>query len=116
MRHGHSHLTHMLLCLLLGLLCIPVASARSSVIVKMATPVPDGSIWHKGLKEMGEQWGQSTEGTVSLRLYAGGVAGDESAMVRKMGLGQLDAATLTVVGLAEIDQAFQVLGMPLFYE
>ncbi len=116
MRHGHSHLTHMLLWLLLGLLCIPVASARGSVIVKMATRVPDGSIWHKRLKEMGQQWSQSTEGTVSLRLYAGGVAGDESAMVRKMGLGQLDAATLTVVGLAEIDPAFQVLGMPLFYE
>ena len=76
MRHGNSHLTHMLLCLLLGFVCIPVASARSSVTVKLATLVPDGSIWHKGLKEMGQQWSQSTEGTVSLRIYAGGVAGD----------------------------------------
>lgn len=114
MRQRHSHWTHMLLCLLLGLLCIPVASARS-IIVKLATAAPDGSIWHKGLKEMGQQWNESTEGAVSLRIYAGGVVGDESAMVRKMGLGQLDAATLTVVGLAEIDPAFQVLGMPLFY-
>lgn len=116
MRKRCFHRTRVVWCVLLGLLCIPVASARNSSIVKMATPAPDGSIWHQGLKEMGQQWSESTGGVVSLRIYAGGVAGDESAMVRKMGLGQLDAATLTVVGLAEIDPAFQVLGMPLFYE
>jgi TRAP-type C4-dicarboxylate transport system substrate-binding protein len=89
--------------------------ARGGVIVKLATVAPDGSVWHKGLMEMGQEWKQSTEGLVSLRVYAGGVTGDESAMVRKMRIGQLDAATLTTVGLSEIDQAFQVLGMPLFY-
>jgi len=116
MRIRSFHLTRVLSCMLLGLVCIPVVSARGAAIVKMATPAPDGSIWHNGLKEMGQQWSQITEGSVNLRIYAGGVAGDESAMVRKMGLGQLDAATLTVTGLAEIDPAFQVLGMPLFYE
>jgi TRAP-type C4-dicarboxylate transport system substrate-binding protein len=113
---GRSGLAAVLVCLLVATLCAPSVQARGTVILKMATPAPDGTIWHKALMEMGEEWKNATEGTVTLRVYAGGVAGDESATVRKMRIGQLDAATLTVAGLSEIDPAFQVLGMPLFYE
>jgi TRAP-type C4-dicarboxylate transport system substrate-binding protein len=73
------------IALLALLLTAPAASART--VLKMATLVPDGSVWDTILKDMGAQWQESTDGEVALRLYAGGVAGDEPDVVRKMRIG-----------------------------
>ncbi|MFQ5527986.1 MAG: TRAP transporter substrate-binding protein DctP [Thermoanaerobaculia bacterium] len=91
---------------------VPAAAAP----IKLATLVPEGSIWDKDLREMGDQWRRKTDGRVSLRIYAGGVAGSETDILRKIRIGQLHAAALTVAGLEEIDGAFSVLVMPLFYD
>ena len=90
----------------------PLAAATT---LKLATLVPEGSIWDKELKGMGQAWERSTEGRVELRIYPGGVAGGEDDVLRKMRIGQLQAATLTVVGLSEIDPGFQVFSIPRFY-
>lgn len=92
------------------------SSPASAAALKLATLVPEGSIWDQALREMGDQWKRETEGRVELRIYAGGVAGSESDILRKMRIGQLHAATLTVSGLEDIDPAFAVLTMPLFYD
>ena len=93
--------------LLLLFLSIPavaphVARAQTTV-VKLATLVPEGSVWDKALRDMGAEWTSSTQGRVSLRVYPGGVAGDEPDVVRKMRIGQLQAAAITTAGLASID-------------
>ena len=79
-----------------------VASAQT---LKLATLAPDGSVWDSALKEMGADWQQISGGEVTLRVYPGGVAGDDADMVRKMRIGQLQAGALTVAGLSEIDDA-----------
>jgi hypothetical protein len=71
----------------------------------MSTLVPDGSSWHLVLKEAAEKWKQVSGGRVSVRLFPGGVAGDDPDVVRKMRLGTLNAGVLTSVGVAEIDKA-----------
>ncbi len=96
------------------LLMSPPAEAR--IVVKMATLVPDGSVWDKALKEMGARWQKDTGGEVTLRIYAGGVAGDEPDVVRKMRIGQLQAAALTTAGLSIIDPAFEIFGTPMFFD
>ena len=53
---------------------------------------------------------------MSLRIYPGGVAGDEPDVVRKMRIGQLHAAALTTAGLADIDPAFQMFNIPMFFD
>jgi TRAP-type C4-dicarboxylate transport system substrate-binding protein len=88
----------------------------AKTVIKLATFVPDGSVWDKALKRMGEQWKRASDGEVSLRIYAGGVAGDDADVVRKMRIGQLQAGAVTVAGLAEIDPAFNVLAIPLFFD
>lgn len=84
--------------------------------VKLATLVPDGSIWHKAMLEMGDGWTKGTAGRVSLLIYPGGASGDEPDMVRKMRIGQIHASALTVKGLAEIDDAFAVFTVPGMFE
>jgi TRAP-type C4-dicarboxylate transport system substrate-binding protein len=60
----------------LWLACAVPASAQT-VLVKMATLVPDGSSWHLILKETADKWRTLSNGSVTVRLYAGGVAGDD---------------------------------------
>lgn len=90
-------------------------AAAEPVLIKMGTAAPDGSSWHRILTEMGEQWKKSTNGAVELRIYSGGVLGDEPDMVRKMRVGQIHAAALTVVGLADIDPSVSALQIPMMF-
>ncbi|MGB6362085.1 MAG: TRAP transporter substrate-binding protein DctP, partial [Thermoanaerobaculia bacterium] len=63
-----------LLILTLGL---ATRGVEAATVIKLATLVPDGSVWDKALKEMGADWKESSDGRVTLRIYPGGVAGDE---------------------------------------
>jgi TRAP-type C4-dicarboxylate transport system substrate-binding protein len=105
-------LTAVLLVALLGPLAIGAEAQR----IKMATLSPDGSPWDTILKKMGERWSAETGDRVSLTIYPGGVAGDEPDIVRKMKIGQYQAAALSVAGLADIDEYFTVFEVPLFFD
>jgi TRAP-type C4-dicarboxylate transport system substrate-binding protein len=92
------------------------ARAQAPLIVRMATLVPDGSSWHLILKETADAWKQASGGKVTVRLFPGGVAGDDPDVVRKMRLGTLNAGVLTSVGVAEVDKSVYAMGVPLMYE
>lgn len=101
-------------CVCLGLTLASAAGAQNTAI-KMATLVPQGSGWYTTLQEMGQQWQTASNGRVTLRLYPGGVAGDDSDVVRKIRLGTLDAGVLTSVGLADVDRSILALELPMGY-
>ena len=107
----------LILIALVALACsrAPLAEAQSSAI-KLATIVPDGSIWDKSLKQMGTDWKAATGDRVSLTVFSGGSQGDESTVLRKMRLNALQGASLTVVGLASIDWSFNVFNIPFFFQ
>lgn len=85
------------------------------VVVQMATVAPRDSLWHNLLEEMGDEWRKASGGQVRLRVFPG-TMGDEPDIVRKMGIGQLQAAALSTVGLGAIDTATQALHIPLAFE
>ncbi|HUK63392.1 MAG TPA: TRAP transporter substrate-binding protein DctP, partial [Dongiaceae bacterium] len=87
-----------------------------ATVVKLATLVPEGSVWDKSMRDMGSEWAVATQNRVTLRVYPGGVAGDEPDLVRKMRIGQLQAAAITTAGLANIDPAFNVFNIPMFFD
>ncbi len=91
-------------------------SAEARVVIKMATLAPDGSVWDEILSDMGAEWQEATNGEVSLRIYPGGVAGDEPDLIRKMRIGQLHASALTVGGLSELDPGFEIFTIPMFFD
>jgi TRAP-type C4-dicarboxylate transport system substrate-binding protein len=104
----------LLLAVLPWAFAAPAVQAQP-VLVKLATLVPDGSSWHLILKETAEKWRTLSGGKVNVRIYAGGVAGDDPDVVRKMRLGTLNASVLTAVGVAEIDKSVYALGVPMMY-
>ncbi|HVT61330.1 MAG TPA: TRAP transporter substrate-binding protein DctP [Thermoanaerobaculia bacterium] len=93
----------------------PASAAAEQVVVKMATLVPEGSSWHLILQQTAEKWKTISGGRVIVRLYPGGVAGDDADVVRKMRLGTLNAALLTAIGVGDIDSAVFALGVPMMY-
>ena len=85
-------------------------------IVKLATLAPEGTDWHGMLLEMGQEWSALSKGSVRLKIYPGGVIGDERDMVRKMRIGQIHAAGITTEGLSEIVPDFSAYFVPLAYQ
>ena len=97
-------------------LAAPAGAATAPNVVKLASLVPEGSVWHKVLQGAGAEWSSATDGRVTLRIYPGGVAGDEPDMVRKMRIGQIHASALTVMGLSSIDDSFLVFAIPMMFD
>jgi TRAP-type C4-dicarboxylate transport system substrate-binding protein len=81
--------------------------------IKLGTLAPEGSPWYNIIKRMGQRMKDASGGTVTLTTFAGGVAGDEGDMVRKMRVGQLHAATITGIGLSRITRATIALQIPM---
>jgi TRAP-type C4-dicarboxylate transport system substrate-binding protein len=92
------------------------AAASAQVTIKLGTLAPQGSTWHELLKDMAQRWEQASNGQVKLRIYAGGAQGSEGDMVRKMAIGQLQAASITGVGMHDIVPEPQALSIPFLYD
>jgi TRAP-type transport system periplasmic protein len=105
-----------LIVVALAALAFSRAPLAQSAAIKLATVVPDGSIWDKSLKQMGTDWKTATGDRVSLTVFSGGSQGDEPTVLRKMRLNALQGASLTVVGLASIDWSFNVFNIPFFFQ
>ena len=82
----------------------------------MATLAPEGTEWHGLLVELGQKWEKVTDGYVRLRIYPGGVVGDERDMIRKMRIGQIQGAAISNEGMTEINPYFSSFYMPLLYQ
>ena len=102
----------------LSALAVAIAATATlyaqNTTIRLATAAPANSSWQKALLDMGAAWTKDTGGRVNLRVYDGGTQGDERTVIRLMrpGVDQLQASLLGVSGLAEIDEAFNMFGMP----
>lgn len=97
---------------LVWLLGLAAASAQT---VKLGTLAPKGSPWFEILQDMTAQWSAASGGAIKARIYPGGSIGDESDMVRKMHIGQLQGAVLTSEGLGRIVPEIRILQLPMWY-
>jgi TRAP-type transport system periplasmic protein len=96
------------------LLALSLAPALSSALtIKLGSLAPTGSPWELGLKRIAAEWERISGGTVTVKIYPGGVAGDEPDMVRKIRIGTLNAALMTVSGLQGIYKGVKTLSYPL---
>lgn len=97
-------------------LCSHQAQGADTVKIRLATLAPKDSSFHKSLQSMGEKWKNLTGGAVSLTLFTDGSQGGEADMVRRMRVGQLQAALLTAPGLSQIEESVTGLQlMPMMF-
>jgi TRAP-type C4-dicarboxylate transport system substrate-binding protein len=93
-----------------------VASAAVSaqaLRIRLGTIVPEASPWIEALKSMGQRWSAETGKRVEFRAV--GSLTSETSVIQRMGTAGLEAGALSVVGLAEIDPAFNALAIPFFF-
>jgi TRAP-type C4-dicarboxylate transport system substrate-binding protein len=95
---------------------VSLPAAAAPVVIKMGTMAPEGSIWHDALLKIRQEWSEITDGKVELRIYPGGVLGDEAEMVRKVQRRGLDAIAISGAGLPAIDTSVEALNVPLLFE
>lgn len=89
------------------------SASAEEIVVKLGTSAPQGSPWHNQLKDAANKWRDLSGGRVALRIFAGGTMGDEGDMVKKMRIGQLQAAALSTIGLHQVTPEPQALDVPL---
>jgi TRAP-type transport system periplasmic protein len=102
-------LTGMLLAVVL------LSGAAHAVELKIATVAPEGSPWMRDMRQGAEEIRVRTEGRVVLRLYGGGVMGNEKSVFRKIRVGQLHGGAFTSGGLAEVYPDARLYGLPLVF-
>jgi len=90
----------------------PEAAPEPAHQLRIATLAPRQSGLGKAFHELKKQLRERTNGQVELKMYHGGVAGDEMTVVRKMRVGQLDGALLTSTGLGALVPQVLVLQAP----
>ncbi|MBS0374841.1 MAG: TRAP transporter substrate-binding protein DctP [Proteobacteria bacterium] len=94
----------------------PGARAESSVHVKLATIAPKGSVYHRVLQQLGAAIQKSEGAGSSVLIYTDGMQGGEADVLRRMRIGQLNAAMMSVVGLSSVEPSVSVLQkMPLLF-
>lgn len=118
MHHASLHPTWQrfwmtLLCLVL--LCAGTARAADKQL-RIGTLVPKNSLYHRQLMEISEVWRAAQGGNAKYLVYTDGSQGGEAEMARRMRIGQLQGALLSVVGLREIEPSIAALqNLPLLF-
>jgi TRAP-type transport system periplasmic protein len=92
-----------------------LAHGADPFVIKFATVAPEGSTWMKTMRELDGAIKEKSGGQISFRIYAGGVAGDELDVLRKIRIGQIHAAAFSGVGFGEILPMVRVMDLPFLF-
>ena len=92
-----------------------LAGASHAAVLKIATLSPEGSDWMKVLRQSAKEIDNQTSGRIKLKIYSGGVMGDDKAVMRKMRIGQLQGAVLTSGGLVNSYKDIGIYGLPMLF-
>ena len=98
------------------LLTSPAFGAEKPVVIKMATLAPEGSSWVKAFNALNAEVMKRSENRVQFKIYPGGVLGDETDMLRKTKIGQIQGAALSSAGLSSVFPEYDVLEVPFLFQ
>jgi TRAP-type C4-dicarboxylate transport system substrate-binding protein len=88
------------------------ANAGTDTKIRIATLAPRTSELVRGFTKINYGLKAKTGGQWSLQLYPSGIAGDETDVIRKMRIGQMDATAVTSVGLSQVLKELAILTAP----
>jgi TRAP-type C4-dicarboxylate transport system substrate-binding protein len=101
------------ICLLLAasLLLTPVQAQT----LKIASIVPEGSAWMKSMRDGAAEINQRTDGRVTLKIYGGGVQGNDKQVQRKMRTGQLHGGAFTSGSMSNFQKDADLYSLGLVF-
>ena len=94
----------------------PALHAQRPVQLRVGSLVPKNSLYHQSLMELGETWRAAQGGSARFTVFTDGSQGGEAEMARRMRIGQLQGALMSVVGLREIEPTVAAMqSLPLLF-
>jgi TRAP-type C4-dicarboxylate transport system substrate-binding protein len=98
-----------------GMLLVPTTQAYAQQL-RIGSLVPKNSLYHRQLLDVAESWRTAQGAGAKYLVYPDGSQGGEAEMARRMRIGQLQGALLSVVGLREIEPSIAALqSLPLLF-
>ena len=101
--------------LFLALLLLVAAPVFAQTTLKIASLAPDGSLWMKEMRAAGEAVAKGSEGRVAIKFYPGGVMGNDTVVLRKIRLGQLQGGAFTGSELSQVYKNAQIYSLPFLF-
>ncbi len=89
------------------------AAGVYSLTLKVGSLAPRNSPWDKTLHEIAEEWKAVSNGKIKLKIYPGGITGNEGDTLRKMRVGALDGMVASTMGLNKISADLFAISLPL---
>ncbi len=106
----------LIVALMLWGLAAGAAAAAQATVIKVALITPEGSAWTDSLHKLAAAVAERTKGAVTFTVYAGGIAGDELDVLRKMQADRIHAAGFSGVGLGILVPPVRLLEAPLLFK
>lgn len=88
------------------------SASEAANAIRIATLAPRTSDLVRGFTRIDRGLRDATKGQWGFKLYPSGVAGDETDIIRKMRIGQIDGTVVTSVGLSQVLRELAVLTAP----
>jgi TRAP-type transport system periplasmic protein len=101
--------------LLAGFAFAQAPAPAAKMVFKIASVSPENHVSGQAFKAITAEVAKATNGEVIFKFYLGGVQGDESAILRKMRIGQLDGAAFTTRGMSGLCPNALVMQLPLLF-
>ena len=105
---------NLLYLLIIGSICFFSAEVFA-MRLKIAVIVPERSIWGRRFKAWSKDVKTQTNGRVKIKIYYGGIQGDEVKVVRLMKIGRLHGAGFMARGISKICPDSLVFAIPLVF-
>jgi len=102
--------------LLLGLILSPAGHAEKIYTLKFASLIPADTAWMNSIENWSKELENKSNGQLKIKIYPGGVMGDEPDVLRKIRSRQLQGAFFTGYGIGRIYSPARVLEMPFLFQ
>jgi TRAP-type C4-dicarboxylate transport system substrate-binding protein len=101
-----------LVALLAVLACAP---AHGKTVLRLATIAPDGTSWAREMRAFAQEVADATQNDIAVKLYFGGIAGDDLQSLERVQRGQLDGLG-AVTACEKLAPSLRVARIPALYQ
>lgn len=108
-----------IICLIIftpGLILSSIVHAEKIYTLKFASLIPADTAWMKSIEDWSKELETKSNGQLKIKIYPGGVMGDEPDVLRKIRSRQLQGAFFTGYGIGRIYPPARVLEMPFLFQ
>ena len=99
--------------LLVAVLALCCTASGTALTIKLGSVAPANTPWDLALRGLAADWARISDGEIEVKIFPGGIAGNETDMIRKMRIGQLQAAAMTAISFNNIYPGVLAIAQPM---